>query len=447
MKNKGSLRQRLGAFIAGAARKDYVPSLRPIDDLWGDGRTKTYALKSEQISANVGWSFAANDSISSLCAAVPFKLYKKKLDGDKEEITNHPILKLLNEPNNAHTGRQLRKLHYTYVNFTGESYIYMTKGTEPFLPGLKKLPDALQIFESHLVQFKLEPAYSKSIVKFANHDYPVTAFIRDINPNPANPYNGQSVISAAAATIDLDEQMKDWNRNLIANGAKPSLIFTSNEEMSDESYARWKQQFSDENTGAGNAGKPLLIEGGDAKPFMMTPSDLDFLGSRKFSKEEVLAMWKTPDAVLGMTANFNRANMDAALYMHILFNVVPRVTQFVEQLNQSLVHPFDPSLELSFENPVPEDVEAKLKLATQLTNKVYTIDEVREMYGEEALPDHLGEQIYMPGTNVPLSNIADGTAQPQPAGATDPNASDGEDPNANPNDPNNDPQKGQKKKT
>jgi HK97 family phage portal protein len=421
---KLSFRQTIGRAIAGPIQKSFVPALDPFDgDLFGgSARSNEYKSKPDQMSANVGWSFAANGAIAQPASRVKFKLYQRMADGEREEIFEHEILDLLDNPNMAHTGEQLRALHYTYMNFTGESYILMTDASGPFIPRKGKLPLALQILESHSVTFKMEPAFLDSYIKINNQEFPIQSVIRDLNPNPVRPYDGMSVVEAAALTIDLDRKMNQWNSNLIDNGAKPSLIFSSNEPMDDAAYSRWQKQFQDERTGALNAGKPLLIEGGDAKPWMMTPSDLDFLGSRNFSRDEILAMWRVPGAVLGLTADFNRANMDAAFYINTTVNVVPRVHQFVQQLNQTLVRPYDPTLELDFESPIPEDRELKLKEATTGVNKIWTIDEVRAMYNDEPLPEGLGAQMYVPSMTVSLDSLADLAAASEGTGNADADA-------------------------
>lgn len=120
---------------------------------------------------------------------------------------------------------------------------------EDFIPAKNKLPAALDIFPAHLAQFVPARTYSDSVVRYNNLIYPSTAFIRDINPDPNNPYQGRSIVAASAAAIDTDNQMKTWNQNLFANNARPSLIFSSNQEMSDEAYNRWKEQFVDNHTG------------------------------------------------------------------------------------------------------------------------------------------------------------------------------------------------------
>ncbi|BAS17620.1 uncharacterized protein RBE_0759 [Arthrobacter sp. Hiyo8] len=90
--------------------------------------------------------------------------------------------------------------------------------------------------------------------------------------------------------------MKAWNQQLFANGARPSLIFQTDQPLDDDAYARWKAQFADDHTGTNSAYKPLLIEGGKATPWMLNQQDLDFLESRKFSRDEILAMFKVSPA-------------------------------------------------------------------------------------------------------------------------------------------------------
>lgn len=110
--------------------------------------------------------------------------------------------------------------------------------------------------------------------------------------------------------------MNAWNQNLFANGARPSLIFKTEQPLDDASYALVEEQFIDTATGTDNAYKPLLIEGGDARPRIMNQQGLDFLESRKFSRDEIFAMFKVSPGVLGLVENNNRANLDAGFYVN-----------------------------------------------------------------------------------------------------------------------------------
>lgn len=415
------IRLRLAKAILGGKAKEFIPSLSYWDGYGGGvaGRFNDYLTARDQLSANVGWCFAANNAIVETAAAVELKLYRKRRDGKREEILQHELLDLLDKPNNAHTGEQMRGLHFTYMNFIGEAYVYMRdRGGNAYEPRKGRLPAALEVLPAHEVQFKLDNrGYSQSTIRYGQNTYPLLSVIRDLNPDPARPYYGRSIIRASAQTLDTDWQMKEWNRSFFANNARPSLIFKTNEPLDQDSYDRWKAQFRDENTGTDNAFKPLLIEGGDATPYMLNQQDLDFLNSRKFSRDEILAMWRVSPGIIGAVENVNRANLEAGFYIHAVINIRPRVRQFVKQLNASLVSTYDPTLELGFSDPVPEDTEAKLRAAQAGVDKWWTKDEVREQYGDAPLPDGLGGQLYMANNNAPLSVIAE---PPAPSRPTDP---------------------------
>lgn len=399
------LRIKLASALLGR-NKAFIPHLNNTLEMFDTGNSiKNYRTKQEAITANLGWAFTANDAIVRPTARVELKLYKRDKKGDRTEIFEHDILDLLKRPNGALKGKQMRRLHFSYMNFTGESYELMMKGDEPFEPAKGQLPDSFHVLPAHLVEFKLGETYSQSTVKFDNKIYSIGSVIRDLNPDPRNPYFGQSIITAAAATIDTDEQMKNWNRRFFANNARPGLIFSTKEEMSDEVYKRWKEQFSDQHTGSENAYKNLLVENGDAKPYMVSQQDLDFLNSRKFTRDEIFAMFQTSPGVVGMIENANKSIMDGAIYIHTINNVLPRIEDWVELQNTSWIQVYDPSLELDFVNPVPEDKEAKLKEADKGVNKWLTIDEVREQYGMEPLPEGLGSTIYAQGSLSPLEAL------------------------------------------
>jgi phage portal protein BeeE len=269
-----TIRLRLARAILGRHAKDFIPPLSYFDRFGTfAGRLNDYRSKSEQLDANIGWCFAANNAIVEPTAAVKLKLYRKKKDGTREEIFEHELLELFEDPNRAHTGEQLRNLHFTYMNFVGESYTYLRDDrANEFVPARGKLPAALENFPAHLVQFKLGESYSQSTVKYGNNDYRLQSVVRDLNPDPGQPYHGRSIIRAAALTIDTENQMKEWNRGVFANSARPSLIFSTNEPLDEDSYARWEKQFRDEHTGTENAYKAAADRGRRRQAVLAEPA-------------------------------------------------------------------------------------------------------------------------------------------------------------------------------
>lgn len=368
-----------------------------------------YTDKQSQLQANLGWVYAANQVISDDCSAVPLKLYKVKDDGDREEITKHELLDLYNNPNRAITSRQMWGLYFTYLNLTGETYILkLGKDGEPVKDD-KTLPTALFPLPSHLCTFKLgKNTWDESTILFGTQEFPIHAVIRDINPNPENPYFGMSIVQKSAMTIDTEYHMKQWNNKLFKNGARPGVVIEVPDEMGDRAYNRLKQQFDEQSNGSENAFRRVILEAGaKISPFMLNQQDLDFLESKKFSRDEILAMFRLSPSNLGIVEDVNRANAEAQEYGYAKRVMLPRLHQFVDMWNIRVVKPiYGSDIEFGFENPVPEDVDRKLAEANAAVNKWLTIDEIRDIYGYEALPDGLGTQLYVPINQIPLAEVA-----------------------------------------
>lgn len=377
-------------------RKDFIQTLPPMGGLVSSNLINRYGNKAAQLEANVGAVWQANEIICIAAANIEIKLRRRNNKAGFDDVPEHKLLDLIERPNVFLTGKQLRKLHFTYMNMTGEAYeLKMDEDRD-------KIPAALHVLPAHTTEFELGKTWDDSKVKNGNKTYTVFEVLRDINPDPRNPYRGRGVIAAAAATLDTDTQAKEYNRRFFANSARPSITVETAGELSDEAYERFKQSFNEAFTGTENAHKPLIVEGATVKPFMLTQKEMDFLASQQFTRKEILAFFFVSGAMLGDTDQANRSNMDASEYNLAKYAVKPRVEQYLELLNTRLVKLVDPTLEFYTDPIVPEDLEGKLKEATAAVNKWATIDEVRKQYGLEELPDGKGAILYVPSTLVPI---------------------------------------------
>lgn len=416
---KDNMFTRVKSFFSG------VNHMQDITNLLVDGSgtigIEEYKDKSSQLLANVGWVYAANQVIADDCSAVRLKLMRKMGDGDEEEIYSHEVLDLIDDPNNVITSRQLWNLYYSYLNLTGEAYILKLDQQGNPLTDKKKLPSALFPLPSHLCDFHVgEKSWDESFVIFNGVEYPISAILRDINPDPENIYNGMSIVRKASLTVDTDIQMKRWNNKLFKNGARPGVVVEVPDQLKDDAYKRLKQQFDEQYRGAGNAFNRVILEGGaKISPFMMTTQDLDFLESKRFTRDEILAMFKVSGSNLGITEDVNRANAEAQEYSYAKRCIKPRLEQFVDFMNKRLIRPiYGNEYVLRFDDPVPENVEMRLQEAQASVNSWRTIDEVRDMFGLEALPNGAGAQLYVPINNVPINDLEylvdDTTSNTQP---------------------------------
>jgi len=135
--------------------------------------------------------------------------------------------------------------------------------------------------------------------------------------HPEDDVYGLSPLAAARTALDLHNASADWAKALIDNSAKPSgaLIYGADgSRMTDEQFDRLKTELESAFTGAANAGRPLLLEGGlDWKPMSLSPAEMDFQESRAAASREIALAFGVPPMLLGIKgdntyANYREAN-------------------------------------------------------------------------------------------------------------------------------------------
>ena len=94
--------------------------------------------------------------------------------------------------------------------------------------------------------------------------------------NPLDDHFGLSPLEPAAAAVDLHNAASAWNKALLDNAARPSgaLIYKGpdGQGLSDDQVERLKEELEAQFSGARNAGRPLLLDGGlDWRPMSLTP--------------------------------------------------------------------------------------------------------------------------------------------------------------------------------
>lgn len=154
--------------------------------------------------------------------------------------------------------------------------------------------------------------------------------------NPTSDHYGLSPLEAAAFAIDVHNASSAWNKALLDNSARPSgaLVYSNRDagdRLSEEQFERLKAELAGVHTGAGNAGRPLLLEGGlDWRAMSLTPAEMDFTDGKHAAAREIALAFGVPPQLLGIPgdatyANYREAN--AALWRHTVVPLVERAAR------------------------------------------------------------------------------------------------------------------------
>ncbi|NBX02722.1 MAG: phage portal protein [Alphaproteobacteria bacterium] len=325
----------------------------PGQPVWTD---RNYAQFSHEAYVKNVIAHRAINLVSVSASSVRLKLFTVGVRGGRKEIKQHPLLDLLRQPSPTHALGDFFQGLYHYRLIGGNAYIQAVgpKDTPPRELHLLR-PDRIAIIAGKGTL----PAGYRYSVGAQSVDFPVdriTGRSRILHLktfHPLNDWYGLSPVEAAAYSIDQHNQSGAWNQSLLQNGARPSgaLVVTSEHGgggvLSDQQYARMKNQIDEQFTGAANAGRPLLLEGGlDWKEMSLTPKDMDFIEAKNASARDIALAFGVPPQLLGIPGDNTYSNLQEARLSLWEQTVVPLVMCTVDAINSWLAPQMGGGVEL-----------------------------------------------------------------------------------------------------
>lgn len=358
----------------------------------------------DYLNAYSGYTYGAVGAISQEVASIQLHLFKRKFVNGKpkvDEIFEHPALSVLAYANRLMTQYDLLEATQIYLDLVGESFwVLLRDGDEPaeiwpVRPDwMKVVPSKTNVVDSFIYS---PGGTSVDIVKFDPKDVIHFKYF-----NPKNPYRGKGTVQAGAMAIDIHTFAQEYNRNFFFNSALPGLVFTTEQKLSQDAIKRFMEQWQSKFGGKGNSNKVGFIGGGmKVEKISQTARDMDFKELQSMMRDDILAVFKVPKTIIGLTDDVNRANAEATTRSFMERVVTPRMKKIVTHLNEFFLPNWQEDVFFDFDDPAPEDTELKLKIYESGLNLGWlTPNEVREQ--ENLPPVEGGDKVYISFGKIPL---------------------------------------------
>jgi HK97 family phage portal protein len=238
-------------------------------------------------------------------------------EGDAER-SGHPLLDLLARPNPRQDGAAFLEAVTAHLLLAGNAYLEAVTldGNVRELYALR--PDRMRLVPG---PDGWPEAYEYAIgarsVRFEQAGQGVPPILHLALFNPLDDHYGLAPLEAAAVAVDTHNAAARWNKALLDNAARPSgaLVYggPDGQVLSDAQFERLKAELSDRYAGAGNAGRPLVLEGGlDWKPMSLTPKDMDFMEAKHAAAREIALAFGVPPMLLAIPGDNTYSNYQEA---------------------------------------------------------------------------------------------------------------------------------------
>jgi len=414
MKLIDSLRQAMGIQVRQIDQADR-PELRA---RFMRGQPIPSAMKAEEyLKAYKGWVYTAVSKIAEEVSNLELVLMRRINQDEAEIVETHPALDLIHKVNPLYTSYQLWEATAGYYKLLGESYWWLT--------GPKNRPNEIWVLRPDWL--KINDSKSKIIESYSygppGEDPEIIKFeevipFRDFNP--LNPFRGFGGVKAAAEAVDTENDASLYNRMFFKNGGRPGGALETENALTDEQYDRIREEWERVHKGSENSWKVAILEGGlKWKDVGLAQKDMDYIEGRRYSRDEILAIFKVPKPIVAINDDVNRAAAKEARAVFLENTIDPILKNLVAYLNEFFLPRYgDPKLFFNYKSMVPNDAEAMLrKHDSGLRNGWMTRNEVRAEQGLDPKPG--GDTLYIPFGYVELmengvdnSNSASETADP-----------------------------------
>jgi HK97 family phage portal protein len=207
--------------------------------------------------------------------------------------------------------------------------------------------------------------------------------------NPAQDQQGLGCLEAASAAASIHNRASRWNKALLDNAARPSGALTydppDGAALSASQFKRLREEIERQFSGSGNAGRPMLLEGGLRwQSLGLSPTDMDFVAVKEAAARDIALAFGVPPALLGLPGDTSFSNMreaGRALYRQTVLPLAERILGEVSEALRDWVGPVRLAVDTDAISELAEDRERLWQMVSQAD--FISKDEKRELLGFE----------------------------------------------------------------
>ena len=272
--------------------------------------------------------FRAVRMIAEAAASIPWLVFE-----GRQENPDHPLADLIAQPNAGTSGTDFFEALFSNLLLFGNAYVEAVSVDNAPREFHSLRPDRMSVVPG---RNGWPAAYDYTVagqkVRYDMEVESVPPILHLKCFHPLDDYYGFPPIAAAQVALDTHNAAGFWNKALLDNAARPSgaLVYTGADggHLTEQQFERLKLELEENFSGALNAGRPLLLEGGlDWKALSLSPKDMDFIEAKAAAAREIALAFGVPPLVLGLPGDntfSNYAEANRAFWRQTIIPLVAR---------------------------------------------------------------------------------------------------------------------------
>ena len=380
------------------------------------GGTTSGKTVNERTAMQTTAVYACVRILAEAIAGLPLHIYRYRLDGGKERISQHPLYYLLhNEPNPEMTSFVFRETLMSHLLLWGNAYAQVIRdglgrvlGLYPLLPNKM---DVNRSASGELVYTYYRDVDESGLKPKGGY---VTLRRDEVLHIPGLGFDGlvgYSPIAMAKNAIGMAMATEEYGASFFANGANPGGVLEHPGVVKDPKRVResWNTVYQ----GSANAHRiAVLEEGMKFHQIGIPPEEAQFLQTRKFQINEIARIFRVPPHMVGDLEKSSFSNIEQQSLEFVKYTLDPWVVRWEQALQQSLLLPSEKPryfVKFNVDGLLRGDYQSRMSgYATARQNGWMSANDIRELEDMNRIPAEEGGDLYLVNGN--MTKLADAGA-------------------------------------
>jgi len=367
--------------------------------------------------------YAAINAIACNIAGVPFEI-QSGTRKNPATVESGPWVDLFDAPNPLLSRYQLWESTMIHLSLGGEClWVLEGKGAER---QENEVPTEIWPHSGHA----FKPRLKNGMVMGWNYNSP-SGVVKELEAsqviqfkyfNPYDPLRGLSPLDPARMAVRQDHKASVFNEAFFDNGCDVGGILTSPKPLSPEKEGNIRTQLEERHQGSKKRGRLMVLHGGmEYTQNEITHRDMEFIEQRKWTRDEILAVYKVPKAEVSIYEDLNFAtalSQDRGFWQKTL---IPKMRYIEDVLYHRLFKSVQGGaqwgmFDLGVVEALQSDFADKTKTAETLWRMGYPVNVINERL-QLGLPKVAwGDEALVNSTQTTASALVEGAGEPQDGG-------------------------------
>lgn len=379
----------------------------------GDDETSAGIEVTPESALRFPAAYAVVNVLATDLASLPIKMYRRRADGGRDRVTDHPLVELLSfSPDGEMTSFAWRQAKWGHCFTRGGGF------SEIVFAGGK--PASVHLMDPCTTSSQRNRRTGQTYYTHSRGTLPAYRVLH-FHGLGFDGLSGYAPFELAREAIGLGLAAEEFAASYFGNGSEPDGVFEHPNTMSEEAQDRFRKLWNDRHQGPENRHQMAILEEGmKFTPTTPEPEKSQLNATRAFQALELARILRLPPHKIGDYSQSHLANIEASNLDYLTTTLMPWCESAEQELNWKLLTREERRAGYYLEHDMRAFLRGDMKARSEYHRNmigagIESPDEARATENmnpiQKADPERPGSNHFVPLNMTPLDNAIGAAAR------------------------------------